>query len=440
MLTIASTSHANIAQDMDDFFNGIGFASNTTNLQAVENQASGFYGGGNLYARTPVRYEELVTLDLPNYRAGCGGIDLYTGSMSYISGDKLTNLGKQIMTNTAAYAVDVMLATTVPELKQVRDFLQQTLQKVNQSTINSCEMAQNLVGGVWPKTVASQQKICNDQMRMGRSGSAHDYVSARMQCSADNFNEAIEEASKDKTHKKAVVMNKNLMWSWLQEKSFLQENNELAELIMSLTGTIIIDKDGHITEIAGVNANQDIIEMLLGEGGAKAQVWHCDEYSKCLHVSKATLNFAASHGLKAKVKNLIFSINEKLKTDTKLTTEEQGFIAMTSIPVLKFLIVLNSLRGNDAAVDLEAYASLIAHNLITQYLKELIQTAATSAFGSQFNEDLVKKLSKKIEYAYQSVAAIEPKVSKNLMQKIALIEHMQTIEKQVAHQVGEGMS
>lgn len=79
MLSLSYQSSANVGQDLDDFFNGIGYASNVTTPAAFESQAAGFFGGGSLYARNQVRQYQLVQLDLPSYRAGCGGIDLFTG-------------------------------------------------------------------------------------------------------------------------------------------------------------------------------------------------------------------------------------------------------------------------------------------------------------------------------------------------------------------------
>ena len=189
---LANSAYSNVSQDLDSFFNGIGFASNVTNPAAFESQAAGFFGGGSLYTRSQVRQYQLVQLDLPSYRAGCGGIDLYTGSLSFLSHDKLVDLGKSVMTNSGAYAVDVMLATTVPELKQVRDYLQGLEQAANHASINSCELSQNLVGGVFPKTVASQQKICKDQGTLGKSGLFTDYVQARMECAGNGFDKAID--------------------------------------------------------------------------------------------------------------------------------------------------------------------------------------------------------------------------------------------------------
>ena len=428
-----SVAFADISSDLNDFFIGIGYASNATNLQAFESQASGFFGGGSLYTRTPVRQYELVTLDLPDYRAGCAGIDLFTGSLSYISGDKLTNLGKQIMTNAGAYAVDVMLATTVPELKQVRDFLQSTVQKINQTAINSCEMAQNLVGGIWPKPVASQQKVCNDQRRMGREGLGHDYVAAHMSCSGDGFEEAISHASKDEKRKKEVMLNKNLVWSMLKENAFLSADKELSELVMTLTGTIIFDKQGKVTEVPSMANHAGLIHALLGHQGASAaSIWRCDEGNHCLHVYQDKIHLDVSHSLSGRIRNLIVSMDEKLKRDEKLNQAEQGLLEMTSLPVMKFLMVLNSTHYGNAVVDMESYATLIASDLLQQYLSHLLQSVTLSTNASVLNESVLSALRHRIDFANQQIARIEPDVSRKLEEKLTLIEYVARVEKQLA--------
>lgn len=437
LLLCTSCAYADVASDLDNFFNGIGYASNSTNVQAFESQASGFFGGGSLYTRTPVRQYELVTLDMPDYRAGCAGIDLFTGSLSYISGDKLTNLGKQIMTNAGAYAVDVMLATTVPELKQVRDFLQTTVQKINQSTINSCEMSQNLVGGVWPKTVASQQKVCNDQRRMGREGLGHDYVAAHMACAGDGYQEGIENASKDEKRKKEVVINKNLVWSLLRDNAFLNSDKELSELVMSLTGTLIIDKNGKVTEVPSMANHAGLIQSLLGAATtSSAPIWRCDDSSQCLHVHQDTIHIDHAHSLSGRIRNLIASIDEKLKRDEKLNQAEIGFLEMTSLPVMKFLMVLNSTHYGNAAVDMESYSTLIASDLLQQYLSHLLQSATMAINSSTLNDALLKTLRHRIDFAQQQIARIEPNVGQKLAQKLTLIQYVARIEKQLAGSLG----
>lgn len=437
MLALSFQSIASVSSDLDNFFNGIGYASNTTSPAAFESQAAGFFGGGSLYARGQVRQYQLVQLDLPSYRAGCGGIDLFTGSMSFLSEQKLVDLGKSVMSNGGAYAVDVMLASTVPELKQVRDYLQQLEQAANHASVNSCEMAQNLVGGLWPKTAASQQKICKDQGTLGKEGLFSDYVKARMECSGSGFDKALEKASKDESTKKQVVLNKNLVWSILQTKSFLSADRELAEMLMSLTGTLIINKEGKVTQVPSLADNADLISALIGgdSGNHQAKIWRCKDegsQSQCLQVSLEDLTIPETSTLTYRVRDIIRTINLKLSNDEKPGKREINFLSMVSLPVMKFLSVLLSTQYASAAVDIEEYAMLIAQDLMTNYLSGLLTEVGNATAGSELNEDLVKDIQKRIHLASTKVAALDPKVGRKLQEKLALIEHMARIEKQVA--------
>lgn len=428
---------ANVSQDLDSFFNGMGYASNVTSPAAFESQAAGFFGGGSLYARNQVRQYQLVQLDLPSYRAGCGGIDLFTGSMSFLSEQKLVDLGKSVMTNAGAYAVDVMLASTVPELKQVRDYLQQLEQMANQASINSCQLSQNMVGGVWPKTAESQQKICKDQAAMGKEGLFSDYVKARMACSGSGFDNVMNKASEDPERKKQVVLNKNLVWSLLQAKSFLNSDRELAEMVMSLTGTLIIDKEGKVTNVPSLARNADLINALIGTGNGvrTAKIWRCKDSganSQCMQVSLADITIPETSTLTYQVREIIRTINTKLINDEKPGNRELNFLSMTSLPVMKFLSVLNSMHYGSASVDIEEYSMLIAQDLLTNYLTELLAEVAGATAGSELNSDLVKEIQKRINDATTVVASLDPKVGRKLQEKLSLIERMARIEKQVA--------
>jgi len=436
---LSTSAFANVGTDLDDFFNKMGYASNTTNVQAFQSQASGFFGGGSIYVRNQVREYQLVTLDLPDYRAGCGGIDLYTGSLSYISGDKLVDLGKQVMTNSGAYAVDVMLATTVPALKQVRDFLQTVAQKANQMSINSCEATQNLVGGLWPKTVASQEKICNDQSRLGRSGMGHDYVAAHMDCAGASRDKIIQEAAKDPAHEKQVVLDKNLVWSMLQGQAFLAKDEQLTEMVMSLTGTLIIDKNGHVTNVPSLAGSNDLLNALIGaplQGAQSAKIWHCNDTTKCMSVSLKTVDIPADKALSARIRKIIRSMDEKLKSDTAFDATEHSFLSMTALPVLKFLEVLNGTEYGEASVDIEEYSTLIAEDLMAHYLSELLQQVTHATYGSEINDGLLQDIRKRIDTASAKIAAIDPKVSRKLIEKLTLINNVARIEKQVAASLG----
>ena len=71
-LVLAAPARADVLSEMQSFWQGA--AVNTTGPTAIDGQASGHWTLGNLYMRAPVRSEQIATVNLPSFRAGCGGI------------------------------------------------------------------------------------------------------------------------------------------------------------------------------------------------------------------------------------------------------------------------------------------------------------------------------------------------------------------------------
>lgn len=444
VMFLSSPIQASISGDLNGFFNDLGFMSNTTNPGVYHSQAAGSYVGGSLFARDQIRQYQLVTLDLPSYKAGCGGIDLYMGSMSFLSKDNMVALGKSIMTNGTVYAFDLALATTVPEIKYVKDGLQQVEQFVNHANINSCETAQTFIGGIWPKTEASQKKICKDQGTMGKEGYFSDYVKARMECSGTKHDEVMAAASNDPARQQQVIYNRNIVWSLLKSKSFLAGDDELCEMIMSLTGTVIIDKAGHIQQVPSLANSRNLIKALIGrdDGGVdKAKIWQCGEKdANCMTVTLKDITIKEENTLRFKINNLLSKIKEAL-TQASPTDKDiadiSSFAAMVHIPVIKFTEVMLSTEYGDSIVDLSEVSTLIAEDLLQQYLNELLQEVSNVTTASTLNEDLMNDISKRVRLARSEIARLDPEISNRLQQKFTLINHVQRIEQQVAARVAQ---
>ncbi|EMW0353301.1 TPA: conjugal transfer protein TraH, partial [Klebsiella pneumoniae] len=71
-LGLSFSAAADVNGDMNNFFNKLGFASNTSQPQVWQGQAAGYASGGSLYARTQVKTIQLVSMTLPDINAGCG--------------------------------------------------------------------------------------------------------------------------------------------------------------------------------------------------------------------------------------------------------------------------------------------------------------------------------------------------------------------------------
>ena len=95
----ASPANADVSQSMQDWFDQIGAYGNVTGPNAYRGQTMNFYTGGSLYMRTPVRNYQLASISPPSFRAGCGGIDLFAGSFSFINKEQFVTLLRNIGNN-----------------------------------------------------------------------------------------------------------------------------------------------------------------------------------------------------------------------------------------------------------------------------------------------------------------------------------------------------
>ncbi len=64
LLTVTPAASADVNSDMNQFFNKLGFASNTTQPGVWQGQAAGYAYGGSLYARTQVKNVQLISMTL----------------------------------------------------------------------------------------------------------------------------------------------------------------------------------------------------------------------------------------------------------------------------------------------------------------------------------------------------------------------------------------
>ncbi len=139
LLGVSLTAAADVNGDMNNFFNKLGFASNTSQPQVWQGQAAGYASGGSLYARTQVKTIQLVSMTLPDINAGCGGIDAYLGSFSYHQQRAAAEVRKTNHEQRRGVLFDLALQTTVPEIKTAKDFLQKKMATdMNSMNLSSC--------------------------------------------------------------------------------------------------------------------------------------------------------------------------------------------------------------------------------------------------------------------------------------------------------------
>lgn len=395
---VSLTAAANIDNDLNSFYRGLGYQSNVSAPTAFHDQAAGYYTGGSLFLRNQVKNVQLVSVALPSFSGGCSGIDAFLGSFSMISAKNLMKMMKNILSSGGAYAFDLALTTTLPQIKTVKDYIQKYANDMNNANINSCNTAEDLVGGLWPKTQSSQQQICRDVG--SHNGAFTDWASARAGCgTGGEFDRGIGDGG---TRKKEIIINKNLVWDALKNNGLTASDTELAELLMSLSGSIIIKRNGDKTQkitLMSMAHSQDIIKAILYGGQAKR--YACDETQHCLNPRMTTMRITPGHALVSQVTTMIRTLNADVANDSgTLTPAVRGFLEMTPVPVLKY--ITNSLALGKA-INPNEFSDLIAIGLLNQYVSENIQIVQ-EALSSE-DTPMTPEMASQINQAQQLIAA-----------------------------------
>lgn len=442
MLLFPISLYADVNSDLNSFFDGLGVTTNTTAPHAYQGQQAGYYSGGSIFSRNTVRSVQLVQVDLPSFRAGCGGIDLFAGGFSFINNDQLIALMRNIMNNAKGYGMLLALEEVTPQIGNINKFLTDIANKVNSMNINSCETAESLVGGLWPRTQMAQQQVCRD---IGSStGIFNDWAKARQGCTSDdanyNFDSTMRAGASDPQYKNLVLDNGNIAWKALQVNNLVSSDRELAELLMSLSGSIIIKKTGSgktatvdIANLDSLAANSSLLKAIFY--GDKATFYKCDEPTQCLNPGRQTVTILPQNALKAQVEKLLVSINQKIISDTPLSNQEIGLLQSTRIPIYKILAVQAAYQKDSKILNVENYSEVIAADILFQYLQENLNLVRASSHLLQYPDDIMKKFNDGITTAMHDVREQQKNAQVQVSYAIQLIEQTQVIEKMLSGQL-----
>ena len=439
---LLSSANGNVSGDLGGFFTSLGYEGNVTEPMAYQGQAAGHYSGGSVVLRNQVKNIQLINLDLPSLKAGCGGIDLFGGGFSFVNAQAITEFFQKIMSNATGYIFKLALQTAVPQIEEVMKSVQSMAQEINATNFNSCEMAQNLVGGMWPRMKATQEHICKD-IGSNQRNFFSDWADARQGCSEVNqYNKAMDAAAEDPAYKKAVIVNKNLIWDALINNSNIGEHKlvsyryvgELKEFFMSLSGTIIYGNEGKVNIFPPLAKDREVLKAMLA--GGSANIYKCDEKDKCLKPSEVTISISAEKALYAKISRTIHELVAAVQSDSgPLSPNLQTFLEMTKLPLLKFISV-HLMNGNVAmAMSIANYSEIIAKSLLLQYMHEALQVVEHSLSGTDYAPDIHKQLTDQIHQALGFVEKIKTESSNDIQELMTFIESSQGVEREVTSRV-----
>lgn len=400
-LLVNEVAYADLSGEMDNFLDGVGFGSNTTNASSYSGQEAGYYTGPSTYIRTPIKTVNLASIRLPEVRMGCGGIDIFTGGLSHINADAFVGLLNSIARNASGVAFMTALHAICPSCASTLDKMQKVAQGINNFNINSCNAAKRLVGGIAGTTESGAEAFC--KTKLSNNTGTTDYAAAVRECTeAGRVQNAVDSASKEEKEKFGV--NTNIVWAVLSKNSTLSTQQK--ELFMSVSGTLINKmKNNAITpehKPSLLDEKSKFIQAML-EGGSNLKIYKCDN-DECLNPTTENVTIVKEDAVKERIHQIVDSISEKYKSEKagnreELSDAENEFILGLSygISILKIIEVQSIYKKALPTINLDNLETYIALDLIYKFVMDIMEyvegyTYTDIATGSAPKKELLSKI------------------------------------------------
>lgn len=388
------------------------FLSNVTSPGAYQSQTRGGFVMGSIAARAPIRQMNIVAFDPPRINAGCGGIDMFGGSFSFINADQLVSLFRTIATNAVGALFYMGIQKIQPDLANLMSKFQSLVHALNLGNKNTCAIANNLVKMAFDPGSQATKAATDAAGTKSITAAANDLFNA--------WNDIFQ--SKGKTAPEGTVAGQvrdtpsygNLTWRALvNSKQMVQigtifgganaDQLRTLEIIQSMTGTLITKDGADINDKGKSELKLPTIASvkMFVEGipeGQKQTILGCPTGAEsdpqgCNTITNKVIGHEDWKGVKGLVSEMLLgdSSGETITPNSLVykivncgagsnganvcgfTDQQKAFVEQTKIPVIYYL--RKSQKNAALAYSVSTLmVPLVADELTINYMNALVQT------------------------------------------------------------------
>lgn len=121
-----------------------GSMSNSTSAKSFSTGTRNVLSGGSTTVRTKVFNDNILSFSPPRFNAGCGGLDFFAGSFSFINADQLVQLFRAVMANSIGVMFDMALRAVSPALAAIMQKFSDIVREINSLLSDSCSIAKGI--------------------------------------------------------------------------------------------------------------------------------------------------------------------------------------------------------------------------------------------------------------------------------------------------------
>lgn len=441
-----NTAFASIDNELQSVWSSLGGQSVSNSASFYQGQKAGHYSMGSMYFSRPKKNRPLISVNPPeiDFDKSCysQGV-LNFGGISFISGSELKDKMKSIAQQSGLMLAYLGVSSISPVIGETLQEVYSKLQELGGFLADECQASKQIVGFAGDTLTQHSEMAKNIYAKMNTGyGRKNDLSSSYKDFPKDKDTLLDEAAKKDE---KMILENVNLAWKALEKLKMSGANNELKELMMTISGTIIITSNGNkmpnYQYISSKVTSPNLLEALI-KGNRSMKVLECkDNHNKCLQVKDEDKYIKQEDGFEERVVGFLNKIRTALEEDAELASSEQHFLANSGIPAYAIYEKLYQYTNGNPEYEQGLLVELISWNILYNYLSEILKEVNEAANNLQIaaNTEL-KEFKDSIKNAQKLLTEYEMSDLSRYKLQLQMIKRAEGMEDAMANDISQLLS
>jgi len=326
-----------------------------------QGQQRGYFSGGSFSARWPVKKDYLLTVQPPRIKAGCGGIDVFSGGISFMNFNYLVQKLERILQGAPAVAFDLALNVLCEPCSKAIKSMESISDQLNHMSLDECKASKAVAAYTLDKTGVSDLFSDTNEYESGGelsdwysdyeiTGGLSDSYQSVKQSITSSSGTSVDNASPDDLvagcPQEVTALFYSVQGSMLanlNQQIGLNESQDFIELLRGFIGDIELKSGGPrgvtVNSVPPCSSNnQKTVDNLVNGDVQKRSL----DSDTCVPVPDANAN------LTAYVKNMIVGIAGTIQNRQSLTPDQISFIQSNPLSVLS--VIKGAIRANNVDV------------------------------------------------------------------------------------------
>lgn len=379
----------NANADIDDALDNM-FATTGNEPTIYQSQRRYGYDFGTLRLRAPVATYQISNLTPPVFRAGCGGIDMYGGSFTFINDEQFRQMLRQIGANALGYAFQLALSSMCKSCSDTLNRLQDKIDQLNRMQMDTCKMAKGFVSDfarAFPESFDEEWKV--NETSVGTFGDGFD----AMKQVFTEWDEPVNGGNASGADPNKRDKTGNYTWNAVfvtnagGNFTFLPGNIDNNELLMNIAGTFIFTRTDTEEEKQDIEPRLSYEQLKFGKrsniDGTEdaAPLYQCDAdpNDQCLDpIQVANWSFeGVTNWAESKLQEAADHMADPATAGTAHSAELQEFLATLPIGVVRHMMVMQGDAGalNQYVQNVKEYVGSVYASTLALSMVDVIMVA-----------------------------------------------------------------